>query len=164
MAAQRVADAWWLCRQCGCGHRRRSLRAEQASGRWHANGRHVERQRATWPAGHAQGRTASAAPRTPATYMHGAPVTPSSPSASQYVSHARVFSWLNGLGLAHSHTTLPVPEPERTIMLRRVRFALARDGDVPRQRRYPLVRDIDLPAVGLRCALPQLRAARTRRV
>lgn len=49
MAAQRVADAWWLCRQCGCGHRRRSLRAEQASGRWHANGRHVERQRATWP-------------------------------------------------------------------------------------------------------------------
>lgn len=47
-------------------------------------------------------------------------------------------------------------------MLRRVSFALARDGDVPRQRRYPLVRDIDLPAVGLRCALPQLRAARTR--
>lgn len=105
------------------------------------------------PPGHAQGRTASAAPRTPATYMHGAsggdPVTPS--SASQYVSHARVSGWLNGLGLAHSHTTLPVPEePERTVMLRRVRFALARDGDVPRQRRYPLVRDTDLPAVGLR--------------
>jgi hypothetical protein len=80
------------------------------------------------------------------------------------VARAR-FSWLNGLGLAHSHATLPVPEPERTVMLRRrVRFALARDGDVPRQRRYPLVCDFDLPAVGLRCALPQLRAARTRRV
>lgn len=118
------------------------------------------------PPGHEEGRTAPAAPRTPATYMHGAsggdPVTPS--SASQYVSHARVSGWLNGLGLAHSHTTLPVPEPERRVMLRRVRFALARDGDVPRQRRYPLVCDFDLPAVGLRCALPQLRAARTRRL